>query len=75
MESYLRNLLIGIKFRKLKATIVVLDRLSADNKKVFGAEEIKTILKGSFITKDGTMIPFHRILEVRVDGKPMYKKH
>ena len=65
----------GIK----EAEVVILHRGAPDDRKTIPGRRIKEIKKGFlvYLNQQGeeTVIPYHRVLEVRKDGKAIWKKH
>lgn len=64
---------------KLKGSeIVILHRGAPRNRKVLPAEDITEIKKGHFCYRDEegreTFIPMHRVLEIRMQGKVVWKR-
>lgn len=56
--------------------VVIVHRNSADNKKTIKGRNITEIKKGYFLYKNTReiYIPMHRILEVRLHGKIVWKR-
>ena len=61
-----------------KVDIVILHRGAPDDRKTVHGRDITSVKKGHFVYTDitgrETTIPLHRILEVRVDGKAVWKR-
>jgi len=60
-----------------KAKIVILSRGSPGDKKVIPGTRVKEIKRSHFYFKDNdreTFIPNHRVLEIRKEGKTIWKR-
>lgn len=76
-----RDLLNKLKWTgKLKGCeIVILHRGTPSNKRVINSEQITEIKKSNFMYKDKKgfeiFIPMHRVLEIRMRGKVVWKRN
>ncbi|WP_456472332.1 DUF504 domain-containing protein [Methanocaldococcus sp.] len=74
LKEIINKILWHPKYKKEDYEIVILHRGSKDNKKVIPMEDIE--VKGNFLVYYNTLIPLHRILEIRDKNnkKVIYKK-
>ncbi|MBC7110367.1 MAG: DUF504 domain-containing protein [Archaeoglobi archaeon] len=71
-----RDIINEIKWRGLSledCEIVYLHRGAPGDRKVVRATEVEKI-EGGFMLIGGTMIPFHRILEIRFKGETVFER-
>ena len=57
--------------------IVILHRGAPDDKKVIKGSQLTEVKRGYFSFEAGgreTTIPNHRVLEIRLEGKPVWKR-
>jgi len=61
-----------------RADVVIVHRGGPGDRKTIPGREITEVSKGRFvyvnILGEETSIPFHRVLEVRLDGKQIWKR-
>ena len=61
-----------------KAEIVILHRGAPQNKKIIFGRDVTSIKRSYFVYRglqgDETTIPLHRVLEVRLKGKSLWKR-
>ncbi|RLJ07761.1 MAG: DUF504 domain-containing protein [Candidatus Aenigmatarchaeota archaeon] len=57
-----------------RAEIVILHRGAPDDRKTISGKEIVELGRDRFLTKD-SCIPLHRVLEVRLEGKILWRRH
>ena len=57
-----------------RAEIVILHRGAPDDRKTISGKEIVELGRDRFLTQD-SCIPLHRVLEVRLEGKILWRRH
>ena len=57
-----------------RAEIVILHRGAPDDRKTISGKEIIELGRDRFLTQD-SCIPLHRVLEVRLEGKTLWRRH
>jgi uncharacterized protein (UPF0248 family) len=59
-----------------RCMIIIRHRGAKNDRKTVSGKDVTEIKKSYFMYKDGkeTFIPMHRILEIRADGKPLWKR-
>lgn len=73
-KNPLQDIINKIVWNKEDAKITFLDRKSNSNiREIYGKEIIRAGTE-FFFTKDGNMIPYHRIISIIVNGKTVYKR-
>ncbi len=73
-KNPLENMIDEIIWVKRNAEVIIEDRRSKEGVRIISGEEINNAGTEFIFLKDGTMIPYHRIIEIRIEGKTSYKR-
>ncbi|MDP8012213.1 MAG: DUF504 domain-containing protein [Thermoplasmata archaeon] len=73
-KNPLEELINRILWNNEDAIITYIDRKNGIHFKEISGKDIEKAGTEFFFLKDGTMIPYHRIKNIKISGKDIYKK-